>query len=163
MNGHVAQIASICSYSNAMLKNDVSTQFTMSHSTAQFCKTIMFIDWVPASFLGMLSGPKKFKENLIAENFDKWVQFLKNNGTKSLWLHYVSSDDPKLGDRLSSAFVGGGGRWLIEANYGRYSDYWEARWKTSKRQYNRVWDVTYGRIARKDIIDYQKCYLFLIL
>lgn len=89
---------------------------------------------------------------MIAQNPDEWAKF-KNSGIQSLWLHYAPSQNADIKDRYSAGFVGGGGRWLIEANYESKSNYWEARWEVGNRekQNKRIWIVTYGRISRNDI------------
>ena len=49
-----------------------------------------------------------------------------------------------------SGFVGGGGRWLIEAVKPNKSDFWEANWKVGDRDDpdQNIWHVKYGRILR---------------
>jgi hypothetical protein len=145
MTGPVAQIVSLTVYSNAYLSGKEPFSFDLSNSTAQFCERIQYIDWVKKLF--------KYHERMIAKNPDDWVKILKNSGIKSLWLHYVSSQNTDLNDRYSAGFVGGGGRWLIEASYENKSDYWEARWEVGNKdaQNKRIWVVTYGRISRNDI------------
>lgn len=145
MTGSVAQITALIAYVNAFLSGKESFSFNLSNSTAQFCERIRYIDWVKKIF--------KYGERMIAQNPEDWVIFLKNLGVKTLRLHYVSSQNPDLKDRYSAGFVGGGGRWLIEAIYEDNSDYWEARWEVGNRdaQNKRIWIVTYGRISRNDI------------
>ena len=145
MTGPVAQIASLTVYSNAYLSGKEPFSFNLSNSTAQFCEKIRYVDWVKKLF--------KNGEKMLAENPDDWVKLLKNSGVKYLWLHYVPSQNADLKDRYSAGFVGGGGRWLIEAGYENNSDYWEARWEVGNKdaQNKRIWIVTYGRISRNDI------------
>lgn len=56
----------------------------------------------------------------------------------------------RIPDRVLAGFVGGGGRWLIEAIGPRGSDYWEGRWDLGDRARadRKIWRVTYGRIAQ---------------
>ncbi len=145
MTGPIAQIASLTVYSNAYLFGKEPFSFDLSNSTTQFCERIAYVDWVKKLF--------QYGERMIAHNSDDWVKFLKNSGIKSLWLHYVSSQNADLKDRYSAGFVGAGGRWLIEASYGNKSDYWEARWEVGNKDApnKRIWIVTYGRISRNDI------------
>lgn len=145
MNGPIAQITSLTAYTNAFLFGKEPFSFNLSNSTAQFCEKIRYIDWVKKIF--------KHGERMIAQNPDEWAEFFKNSGIESLWLHYVPSQNADIKDRYSVGFVGGGGRWLIEANYGSNSDYWEARWEVGNReaQNKRIWVVIYGRISRNDI------------
>jgi len=45
-------------------------------------------------------------------------------------------------------FVGGGGRWLIEARHAKESDLWEARWRVENKEdpKQKIWDVAYFRV-----------------
>lgn len=142
MNGPVAQIVSLTAYTNAVLYGKENNSFDLTNSTAKFCKNIKFIDWING------------KEEMLAESPSEWAKFLKKSGIKTLWLHYVPSEKPDVKDRYTVGFVGGGGRWLIEAIYGEKSDYWEGRWEVGDREAKdqKIWLVTYGRISRDDIV-----------
>lgn len=83
--------------------------------SVQLCERIRFIDWVKKIL--------KYRERIIANNPEDWASFLKNSGIKTLWLHYVSSQNPAFKYRYTAGFVGGGGSWLIEAIYENNSDY----------------------------------------
>jgi hypothetical protein len=83
---------------------------------------------------------------------------LKKEGTYALRLHYGAVGGKTVGtyhvpDRMLAGFVGGGGRWLVEAISPRGSDYWEARWEVGdhSRTDRKIWRVTYGRIARDQV------------
>jgi hypothetical protein len=56
-------------------------------------------------------------------------------------------------DRMLAGFVGGGGRWLIEAVNPPGSDDWPARWEVGDRTRadRKIWRVTYGRVSRAQI------------
>jgi len=155
MNGSVAQIVAIISYANSALEGNLDCHYTLENSTAIFCNSITFIDWVKKTGLTKLfKGKAEYSGKLIASDFTEWITFLKNIKTKKLFLHYIPSINPQLSDRMSAGFVGGGGRWLIEAWKGDSSDFWEAKWEVSNQNAkdNRIWAVTYARISRDDIV-----------
>jgi hypothetical protein len=51
---------------------------------------------------------------------------------------------------MLAAFVGGGGRWLIESAFETSSDYWEARWQVTNQKApdRKIWRVSYGVVAK---------------
>lgn len=152
MNGPLAQIVSITTYANAEIKGVSESPYSFDNSTVNFCNKICFIDWVKKGISGFFLN--KYTEQPIADDFDNWIKFLKQENVKQLFLHYVSSENPEFSDRMTSGLVGGGGRWLIEAWKGKTSDYWEARWEVTdpEAEDSRIWSVTYVRISRNDII-----------
>jgi len=155
MNGTVAQIVAITSYANAKLEDNSNYEFKMNNSTAVYCNEIVFIDWVKKNnLLSIFKTKTAYGSKPIASDFMNWITFLKKEGTKKLFLHYVSTSNPQLSDRMSVGFVGGGGRWLIEAWKGKSSDFWEAKWevKKPKAKNNKIWSVTYARIARDSFV-----------
>jgi hypothetical protein len=137
MNGHLAQIVALTLYGNYFLEGRENLKFFPENSAFNFCKIVDFVD----------ATSDKLKP--ISENPAEWFQYLKNRGTKYLQLIYGPTENPQISDRMSSAFVGGGGRWLIEANYGKKSDFWEARWgvKYQDEPSKIIWHATYGKIA----------------
>ena len=150
MNGPIAQIIALTSYGNAILKGDVEVNYGFDNSTAKFCSKIRFIDWLQTEKLWGLIKSKNRVEVSISENFDSWVRFLIDNKIDHLWLHYYRSEKAKIPDRISTAFVGGGGRWLIEAKHSKGSDFWEARWDVTNKDAadSRIWTVTYVRTSK---------------
>jgi hypothetical protein len=140
MNGEIAQSLSLVAYANAFLQNQ-DVVFDLNHSTAQFCKCIEFIE-IP-------EGVNTLKERIIiAEDPQSWFNLLRKLGVERVVLHYLSTRNDGFSDRLSSAFAGGGGRWIIEAIKGDTSDLWESQWKTEgwKTGFgseNRIWEVFY--------------------
>lgn len=155
MNGTIAQIVAITAYGNMLLSGNIDNdKFLHSNSTAQFCEYIRFIDWVQPGWIDRIfKGKTGYGEKPIANDFESWVSFLKRENVRKLHLHYISSENPELDDRLSAGFVGGGGRWLIEANKGDVSDFWEAKWEVGNQddKENKIWQVTYVRIARNEV------------
>jgi hypothetical protein len=73
-------------------------------------------------------------------------QYLKKQRVTRVKLHYVSTFHEEIPDRIGAAFVGGGGRWLMETLHGEYSDLWESEWTTTRGA--RPWKVYYLIVAR---------------
>ena len=80
----------------------------------------------------------------------QWFERLRQNGIYALRLiHVPGSGVGQNSDRSLVGFIGGGGRWLIDAVTPAGSEIWEARWEVGDRDRadDRVWRVTYGRLA----------------
>lgn len=155
MNGPLAQIVSITAHANAEIESTSSTTYSLNNSTAQFCRKIKYIDWVKKQgLLSLFKVQKKHVEKPLANDFLSWINFLKIENVKQLFHHYIPSENPQISDRMTAGFVGGGGRWLIEAWKGNSSDYWEAKWEVTDHdaEDRRIWTVTYARISRNDIV-----------
>jgi hypothetical protein len=160
MNGSVAQIVALTSYANVILQGNTEVHYNYDNSTAKYCQKIHFVDWIQTKkFMGIIKSKNHVEVNL-ADGFDSWIQFLKDNKVEHLCLHYFISGKMNIPDRQSSGFVGGGGRWLIEAKHGRHSDYWEARWSVTNQKASdkRIWTVTYGRVSSNYKVPTQKYY-----
>lgn len=128
MNTEIAQMVTLTSFGNYYLTNHEFT-LDMNHSTTEFCNKIEFFELSDGS------------ETRIAKNPMDWFAYLKTKGINRLNLHFTAEK----GDRLGSTFVGGGGRWIIEATKGNLSDVWDVRWKVSPgKDKNRIWVVSYG-------------------
>jgi hypothetical protein len=149
VQGPIAQIVALTTYGNAFLTGargaDLS-EFFPTNSTFIFCEHVRFVDLHPK--VGKLS------EVPYAADPPTWLSQLKRDNTHGLRMVYRPTDEQqlrerKVTDRMLVGFVGGGGRWLIEAIGDRGSDYWEGRWEVGdqERKDQRIWRVTYGRIA----------------
>jgi hypothetical protein len=155
MNGPLAQIVAMTSHANAEIGGDSLQPFSLNNSTAMFCNKISYIDWIrKKGILSLITNKNEYKEKCLADDFIGWTRFLKQENVKQLFLHYVSSINPQVSDRITAGFVGGGGRWLIEAWKGTTSDYWEAKWEVTNQEAKdrRIWSVTYARISRNNIV-----------
>lgn len=153
--GTVAQIIAITAYGNAALKGFPIKDFLLENSTSTFCNSIKFIEFKKTGIIEKLLRKKEEHfENIIASDFNSWVDFLKKEKVQKLYLHYISSNNKDISDRMSAGFIGGGGRWLIEAFKGKHSDYWEASWEVTdeNNKDNKIWAVNYIRISNNDIV-----------
>jgi hypothetical protein len=145
----IAQIIALTTHGNAFLTGSPPfdpSAFYPANSTFIFCEFVQFADLRPAA-----GG---WEESEYAPDPSGWFTRLKRDGVFRLRLAYSPSSgqelgDKKVSDRMMVGFVGGGGRWLIEAMKPGGSDYWEGRWIVGdgERKDRRIWRVTHGRIA----------------
>jgi hypothetical protein len=141
MVGTLSQLVTLVSYGNAYLRGWEIGSFYPSNSTFQFCNTVEFLLLKPAK-----SG---FTEELLADSPLRWLEILKSKNCTLLKLSHLLTQKPEAPDHKLVAFVGGGGRWLIESVYKIDADYWEARWQVTNQNARdkRIWRVSYGAIA----------------
>ena len=101
----------------------------------------------PVTFVDLQVHGDHYHEIPFAADPLKFFAQLKADGYQSLRLHYAPGENGELSDRMTTGFVGGGSRWLIEARKADGVDYWEARWDTGDEVEGSIWDVAYGRIV----------------
>jgi hypothetical protein len=141
VQGPIAQAIGLTLFGNAFLQNHPPSDFWPNASVFAFCKSVTFVT---------LSGPANAPiEAPMAPDPAAWFAALRDGGVTALRLHHNPSDSEKYSDRMTVGFVGGGGRWLIEALRGTSCDHWEARWRVKDRNdpERRIWEVAYGRLA----------------
>lgn len=141
MQGHIAQVAALSIYGNEFLRGRDVSAFWPTASVFTFCKKVTFVT--------LSNQGSAAEEAPYAQDPLEWFAKLRGEGVVGLRLHYIAGNDPRISDRMSIAFVGGGGRWLLEAVKPAVSDVWEARWQVGDQQDSerRIWLVTYGRTA----------------
>lgn len=145
MNGPLAQIVALTIYGNAVLAGHSIPKFFPDNSTCKFCNEIAFAE-LGKSLLG------KAKESRVAASPDEWFSYLRKKGARGVRLLRKAQNDPRIPDRMSAGFVGGGGTWMIEVILeGGRSEYWVARWEVWNQNApeQRIWRVTYGRVDQK--------------
>lgn len=132
----LAQMVTLTSYGNAYLTNQ-SVSLDLNHSTTDSCKKISFIE--------LISDGETSEEIPIANTPNEWFEYLRENGVKNLKLHF-----PHTGcDRMEASFIGGGGRWIIEAFKEPLSDIWDVRWNVNPFEgKERIWTVIYGLTSK---------------
>ena len=140
MQGPIAQAAALTIYGNDRLNGHERPGFWPGATVFNYCKSIRFV-----ALEGDLRAPVEMP---FAGDPAAWVDALRNGGVRRLRLHYMQGHHPLMTDRLSVAFAGGGGRWLIEALQDRGADLWEAKWSLGDRKdpERRIWMVAYGRV-----------------
>lgn len=145
MQGTIAHAVALVLEGNAALRGVSSTGLDSGHSTMKFCEFVRFVD--------LASTPTGWSERTVAEDPAAWFGYLKERGFNELRLSHAPSRGTNPNgapDRMLAAFIGGGGRWQIQASRPRGYDSWESRWTVGDRERadRRIWQVTYGRVAR---------------
>lgn len=142
MQGTIFQILVLVTHGNMALSGNAIGDFYPKHTAFRFDEFVKFVDLERAG--------DSWKEKPFAENPNEWLAKLKNQKCSGLRVERISTDRKDISDRMSVAFVGGGGRWLIEVVCPGGSDYWEAKWEVGNKDHpeQKIWRVTYGRIAK---------------
>jgi hypothetical protein len=144
MQGTIAQTVALTVYGNSILQSGSesdSLQFQRHNNVFSFCEFVKFVDVVPGS------SPRK--ETVYAASPHEWFERLRKERVSGLRMTYGASGGNKIAtDRVLVAFVGGGGKWLIEACGPQASDYWVPRWQLGERgrKDKRIWRVSYIRV-----------------
>jgi hypothetical protein len=84
----------------------------------------------------------------VATTPDEWLSGEATPGRSAVVLH-GSIENPRIPERMSAAFVGGGGRWLLALHSEKGKDLWQASWEVGNQQAadRRIWRVRYGLVA----------------
>jgi len=140
MTGTVAQQLSLISYGNQFLQQDtVPTGYYPANPAFTFCNAVDFLH-----VQGRSTVP-------AAPNPEAWFELLRQRGCRHLWLCYQQPSPNELNTpaHMLAGFVGGGGSWLLEADYGTAADYWAERWQVTQEHDpdRRIWHVSYGRVS----------------
>jgi hypothetical protein len=141
MQGTIAQIVALTAHGNSILRGlSESRTFQDQNSTFTHCESVDFLATTPGIFAK--------KETIWAANPHNWFERLRKEDVHTLKISHGSSGRNDISDRMLVAFVGGGGRWLIETRSAERSDYWQARWQIGDRERRdkRIWRVSYARI-----------------
>jgi hypothetical protein len=145
LQGPIAQAVGLTIFGNDFLRGYSQLNFWPRSSVFAFCKTVAFVS---------LSGPANAPNvTPFAPDPTAWFAALRGTGVTGLRLHHFPSKIQKHTDRMTVAFVGGGGRWLIEAVGTGSCDHWDARWRVQDRNdpEREIWEVAYGRLATNRI------------
>lgn len=142
MQGTILQILVLVTHGNAILSGMPVSEFYPLHVAFKFDEFVKFVD--------LDRSGDQWKERPFAENPNEWLAKLRSQKCTGLRVTRVPTDTKDISDRMSVAFVGGGGRWLIEAVCPGGSDLWEAKWEIGNKDHpeQKIWRVTYGRIAK---------------
>lgn len=144
MNGPIAQLVALTCHANSFLAGAAApSTFFPNNSTCTFCDRISFVE--PArSWLG------KASERVVAESPDVWFKYLLDRSASGVRLLRRAGNDPRISDRMSAGFVGGGGEWMLGVSHPTATDYWMASWDVWNQDApeQRIWRVKYGLVAR---------------
>jgi len=143
MNGPLAQFVALTCHANAFLRGRQVPEFFPGNSTCQFCDSVKFFE-VSKTLL------RKVRETPVAANPNAWFEHLRTERVTGIRLICTPQNKPGISDRMSSAFVGGGGTWSMEALQPRAkSAVWLSRWEVWNQNApeRRIWRVSYGRVS----------------
>jgi hypothetical protein len=145
MQGTIAQIVVLTAYGNYFLQGGAGLplkEFSLASGSFQFCEFVKFTD--------LKLDATQREELPYAESPSEWFEKLKAEGMRGVRMMYGSSGRNEPADRMLVGFVGGGGRWLMEAYGDERSEYWESRWQLGDRSRadRKIWRVTYVRILK---------------
>ena len=145
MDGSTAQIVALTCHLNARRRGIQSPRFFPDNSTCQFCESIRFLRERRKRFF------RAREWHVVAQTPDDWLDSMAADGFSRAVLLHRETKDPQLPDRMSAAFVGGGGRWLLSLERNGRADYWEAGWGPGNRKAadRRIWRVQYALVAER--------------
>ncbi len=140
MQGPLAQLVALTCYGNSAIRGQLVPTFFPVNSTCQFCEFVKFIAGGE-----LVNGERKVAT--MAETPDQWIRGLQVRGVTGLRLRQRPQSNPKISDRMSAGFVGGGRLWSIEGlRTSGSSEFWRDKWEVGGRNSpeKRIWRVTYG-------------------
>lgn len=143
MQHPIAQVIALAAYGIPRLRGSdpAPRGLPADNSTLQFCEHV--------KFFGLVRGDGAEQLTPYADDPQSWIDRLKQDGAKTLRIHHEPRSRSQPSPRLSAGFVGGGGRWLIEASGAEGRSLWESGWEIGDRSHpqERIWRVKYVRIA----------------
>lgn len=141
MQARIHQAIALVTYRNARFKGRPHADLLKEHPAFQFVEKVdfLYLERVDASW----------HATPFATSPAEWLVKLLNADYRGFRIIHQPTDNETLPDRRSTTFVGGGGRWFIEAVSPLGSDFWEARWDLGNQQHpqRKIWQVAYGMIA----------------
>lgn len=142
MVGPTAQLVALACHVNAQAQGVRTATFFPTNSTCQFCEYIRFIRQEG----GLLGMGRSWR--VAADTPDQWLD-MQAKRSRGAIISREGGSDPRLSDRMSAGFVGGGGKWKLWIVEGEKADVWNASWHVGNRNApaNRIWRVTYAQIA----------------
>jgi hypothetical protein len=143
MNGPIAQFVALTCHANAFLGGQRIPQFFPTNSTCKFCDWIKFFN-ISKTLLG------KVHQTEVAASPSAWFEQLKLQGALGVRLFVAAQNNPGIPDRMSAAFVGGGGSWSMEVTDQKgKAAVWLSKWEVWNQDApeRRIWRVSYSRIS----------------
>jgi hypothetical protein len=144
MQGEVAQLIALVCHGNASLRGQQVPALFPDHVMFRYCACVRFV-----KFGKTLRG--KHKEDPVADSPESWFAHLQSVDARGIRIWHQSSEDAPIEDRMSAAFVGGGGTWAMEAILPKNrSAFWLSQWEVGNREApdRRIWQVTYGQVSQ---------------
>jgi hypothetical protein len=151
MVGPTAQLIALACHFNGRARGIPAEIFFPSNSTCRFCEYVRLVRR-RCNWFG-----KSTSWQTDASTPDVWLAREAKPDRSALILHQ-RFDDPRISDRMSAGFIGGGGRWLLTTTSGGSCDVWEAGWEVGNRDAadQRIWRVTYGLIEENSRTDFPR-------
>lgn len=142
MVGTTAQLVALTCHFNACARGLATGAFFPGNSTCQFCEFVRFVR--PRS--GGIAGPVAW--DVVAATPDDWLATEAVPGASAAIVHQTVND-PRIPDRMSAGFVGGGGRWMLVTGSRGHATAWQAGWQAGDRDApeQRIWRVNYGLVG----------------
>jgi hypothetical protein len=139
VNGPIAQLVALTCHGNAFVRGMGIPPFFPNNSTCQFCESVVFYSLTE-------KAPEPVSAVVVANTPDNWFNDLGRRHIKGIRLSQHSQADPKISDRISAGFLGGGRLWAMECILtDGASELWEHVWQVGNETAadNRVWRVAY--------------------
>jgi hypothetical protein len=139
MQGTIAQTLGLAMHGNAFLRGLEIGDFWPDATFFRYCRQV--------EFLAVDSRASERREIRAAADPVAWLRSFED-GCRGLRVHFVSRDEPGLGDMMTVGFAGGGSRWLIEEVGGARPFIWSDEWSVGDpdAEDGRIWSVTYRGI-----------------
>lgn len=158
MNGSLALDISLVCHANAFLDGRIdAANLADFFERGRMTESCEFIHFVNLSRNFFLFGPQKI--SAAASSPMKWFVYLKSKGCRGLVLAHSPGKDPRFSDRNLTAFVGGGGTWMLLASMpvGR-GEMWVNRWEIGDKNHpqRKIWRVTYARMMNDFVFERPK-------
>lgn len=140
MVGPTAQLSCLAMHINARIRGIPTATF--NNSTTQFCECVKFLHKSDPP----RPGDPDPNWHIVSESPDDWMLSLRK--VRRALIAHEATNDPRLSDRMSSGFVGGGGRWFLCLDKGKF-DCWEGWWRVGNQKAadRRIWQVHYARVV----------------
>ncbi len=142
MNGSIAQFVALTCHANAFLREFKIPAVFPSNSTCKSCDWIKFFEVSKTPF-------GRVRQVELAASPNGWFERLKAEEVPEVRLFCAPKNDPGIPDRISPAFVGGGGTWFMKvADRRGRAALWLSKWEAWDQDApeRRTWRVSYGRI-----------------
>jgi len=144
MVGPTSQLVALACHLNGRVRGLHVDPFFPSNSTARFCEFVHFV-CRQRRWLGRTE-----KWTIAAQTPDEWLA-REAQPERMATINHQPVDAPRISDRMSAGFVGGGGRWQLNVASDGRTDVWEAKWEVGDRTApdRRIWRVSYALVAEK--------------
>jgi hypothetical protein len=142
MQTPLAQIVALTCYGNAVIHGFSVPRFLPDNSTCQFCESVEFLSLAK-------SAGGSVQETVAFSSPDEWFADIRKRGVSGMRLMQQGRNDPRISDRMSSGFVGGGRIWNIEVMLKNgTSEFWASRWAVGNKNApdRKCWRVSYGLV-----------------